>query len=208
MGREGRSPPLPSSVIPLRLAQRPGSRHGKSGLDSDGTATLWWAGVGCGRLAPVITVLASVVAVIGTLIGSWSTYAFQRRAAARTRAEAREEHLRQERLSAHSAYAGAVTELKRAQITLWFRHRAAPRDEETVSAAQLESDRLGAAAETAAFRLRLVAEDPLLRPFMTAISSALGEIKHADDRRAVIAIEARFEEAVGAFLDAAALGLR
>ncbi|WP_371618187.1 hypothetical protein [Streptomyces sp. NBC_00454] len=156
----------------------------------------------------MITVLASVVAVIGTLIGSWSTYAFQRRAAARTRAEAREERLRQERLSAYSAYAGAVTELKRAQITLWFRRRADPRDEETVLAAQLESDRLGAAAETTVFHLRLVAEDPVLRPFMTAISTTLGEIKHADDRRAVIAIEARFEEAVGAFLDAAALGLR
>ncbi|MFE2289439.1 hypothetical protein ACFXDJ_35370 [Streptomyces sp. NPDC059443] len=156
----------------------------------------------------MITVLASVVAVIGTLIGSWSTYAFQRRAAARTRAEAWEERLRQERLSAYSAYAGAVTELKRAQITLWFRSRSTPRDEESVMTAQLESDRLGAAAETAVFRLRLVADDPVLRPLMEPISAALGEIKRAGDRRTVIAIEARFEEAVGAFLDSAALRLR
>uniref|UniRef100_A0AAU2JUE0 Secreted protein n=1 Tax=Streptomyces sp. NBC_00049 TaxID=2903617 RepID=A0AAU2JUE0_9ACTN len=150
------------------------------------------------------TVFASLVAVAGTLIGSLSTYLFQRRTTERSEARAREERVRQERLAAYSGYAGAVTDLKRAQITLWFRRRAVPRDEERFAEALLESDRHGAAAETAAFRLRLVADDRDLRPLMEAISAKLGEITHADDRRGLIAIEAQFEEAVGAFLDAAA----
>ncbi|MEV8535381.1 hypothetical protein [Streptomyces sp. NPDC051211] len=153
------------------------------------------------------TILASAVAVVGTLIGSWSTYLFQRRTVERTEAANREERLRQERLAAYSAYAGAVTDLKRALITLWFRRRRTPGDEE-LAAAQLESDRLGAVAESAAFRLRLVADEPVLRPLMEAISAELGEIVHAEDRQAVIAIEARFEQAVTAFIDAAAAQVR
>ncbi|MGO4463322.1 hypothetical protein AB4039_39555 [Streptomyces sp. M-16] len=152
------------------------------------------------------TVLTSVVAVLGTLIGSWSTYAFQRRTAARAEAAARQERLRQERLAAFGAYAGAVPDLKRAVITLWFRRRNPP-DGDTLLAAHLDSDRLGAAAESARFRLRLVADDPALRPLMDAISARLGEINHAESRRAVIAMEAQFEEAVEAFLSAAALSL-
>ncbi|MCX4528459.1 MULTISPECIES: hypothetical protein [unclassified Streptomyces] len=154
------------------------------------------------------TVLTSVVAVIGTLIGSWSTYVFQRRTAARADAANREERLRQERLAAYSGYAGAVSDLKRALITLWFRRRRLPRDEETLQAAQLDSDRLGAAAETAVFRLRLVANDPALRPLTEAISTKLGEIERAADRQALITVEAQFEAAVETFLDAAGRHLR
>ncbi|MFJ3726611.1 hypothetical protein ACIPYQ_29165 [Streptomyces sp. NPDC090045] len=150
------------------------------------------------------TVFASLVAVAGTLIGSFSTYLFQRRTTERTETRAREERVRQERLAAYSGYAGAVTDLKRAKITLWFRRRLDPRDEERLLEAQLESDRHGAAAETAAFRLRLVADDPTLRPLMEAISAQLSEINRADDRQGLIAIERAFEEAVNAFLEAAA----
>ncbi|MEW2418606.1 hypothetical protein AB0953_33665 [Streptomyces sp. NPDC046866] len=159
----------------------------------------------------LLAVLSSAVAVGGTLIGSWSTYVFQRRTAERAEAVNREERLRQERLAAFSTYAAAVTELKRGLITLWFRRRRALRDQgtrEELQAAQLDSDRLGAAAEAAGFRLRLVADDPGLRPLMTAITTHLGAISHAPDRQAVIAIEARFEEAVTAFIDAAATRVR
>ncbi|WP_328927966.1 hypothetical protein OG429_27815 [Streptomyces sp. NBC_00190] len=154
------------------------------------------------------TVLTSVVAVAGTLIGSLSTYLFQRRTAERTEAVARRERLRQERLAAYSGYAAAVTDLKRAKITLWFRQRRSPRDEEALLAAFLESDRLGAAAETAAFRIQLVADDPQLRRLVEAVFAKVGEITHAEDRQAVIAIESEFEQAVRAFIDAAAGQLR
>ncbi|MGW6980821.1 hypothetical protein ACWGE1_15445 [Streptomyces sp. NPDC054932] len=159
----------------------------------------------------LLAVLTSAVAVGGTLIGSWSTYLFQRRSAERAEAVSRVERLRQERLAAYSAYAAAVTELKRGLITLWFRRRRALRDQdsrEELQTAQLDSDRLGAAAEAAAFRLRLVADDPGLRPLMAAISTHLGSIGHADDLQEVVAIEARFEEALTAFIDAAAARVR
>ncbi|WP_369243847.1 hypothetical protein [Streptomyces sp. R41] len=150
------------------------------------------------------TVLASVVAVAGTLIGSLSTYLFQRRTVERAEVMAREERLRQERLAAYGGYAGAVTELKRGVITLWFRRRRSPRDEDAYRAAQLESDRLGAAAEAAAFRLHLVADEPVLRQLMDAVSAKISEIRQAEDRQRLIALEAEFEQAVRAFLDAAA----
>ncbi|MFB7467974.1 hypothetical protein ACFCZ1_31530 [Streptomyces sp. NPDC056224] len=152
--------------------------------------------------------MTSVVAVAGTLIGSLSTYLFQRRTADRAEAVARRERLRQERLSAYSGYAAAVTDLKRAKITLWFRQRRSPRDEESLMTARLESDRLGAAAETAAFRLQLVVDDPQLRRLMEAVSDRLGEITRAEDRQTVVAIESGFEQAVRAFVDAAADQLR
>jgi hypothetical protein len=157
-----------------------------------------------GRLAPVETVLASMVAVAGTLIGSLSTYVFQRRIVERADAALRAERLRQERLAAYSGYAGAVSELKRGVITVWFRRRASPRDEDAYRAARVESDRLGAAADTADFRLQLVADDPVLRPLMDAVRAKVGAIDAAEDRQQLIVIEAEFEQAVRAFLDAAA----
>ncbi|MET9962296.1 hypothetical protein ABZ128_25100 [Streptomyces sp. NPDC006326] len=158
------------------------------------------------------TVLAGVVAVVGTVVGAWSSYLFQRRGAERAEAVSRQERIRQEQLTAYSAYAGAVTELKRAVITLWFRRRRTPRDGD-LAAAQVECDRLGAAAEAAAFRLRLVVGGgdgvgkgggAPLSPLMDAVSARLGELGEAEDRQALRAVEARFEAAVGAFLEAAA----
>lgn len=154
------------------------------------------------------SVLAGVVAVVGTLIGSLSTYLFQRRTVERAEAVARQERLRQERLDAYTGYASAVTELKRGVITLWFRRRASPRDEDAYMAAQVESDRLGAAAETAAFRLHLVADDPELRPLMDAVSDKLAAVGQAVDRQHLLGVEAEFEQAVRAFLDTAARRIR
>ncbi|MFG2996415.1 hypothetical protein [Streptomyces sp. NPDC048340] len=150
------------------------------------------------------TVFASLVAVVGTLIGSLSTYVFQRRTAERAEVLARAEHVRQELLAAYGGYAAAVTDLKRTKITMWFRGRHHARDEEPLREAFLESDRLGAAAETAAFRLQLVASDAALYPLMDAISGKLDEISHASDRQALIAIETEFEAAVRAFVETAA----
>ncbi|MFF4368232.1 hypothetical protein [Streptomyces sp. NPDC001594] len=152
----------------------------------------------------VDTILASVVAVAGTLIGSLSTYLFQRRTAEHAHAVAREERLRQERLAAYSGYASAVTELKRAIITLWFRRRASPHDRASSTAAQQEGDRLGAAAESAASHLRLVAPDPALDQLMDAVSAKLAALAEAENRQRVARIEGEFEQAVRAFLDAAA----
>ncbi|MFJ7160177.1 hypothetical protein ACIQUQ_35195 [Streptomyces sp. NPDC101118] len=136
-----------------------------------------------------------------------TTYLFQRRTAGRAEDVARSERLRQELITAYSGYAGAVTELKRAKITLWFRRRHEPRDHEALLAAHIDSDRLGAAVETAAFRLQLVADDPELRRLMEGISEKLSEITRAADPQVLIAIERRFEDAVRTFITEASTRL-
>jgi hypothetical protein len=54
----------------------------------------------------VNAVIIAVIGVAATLLGSFSTYLFQTRTAERTEAFARDERLRQEQLTASSAYAG------------------------------------------------------------------------------------------------------
>jgi hypothetical protein len=66
-------------------------------------------------------VLVSLIAVAGTLLGSLTTYLFQRQTARHTEATARAERLRQDRLVACGDFIAAVTEVKRAVITAWFR---------------------------------------------------------------------------------------
>lgn len=64
--------------------------------------------------------LASVIAVVGTLLGSAVTYVFQRVNAGRVETFARDERLRQERIAAYSGFAEAITELRQGVISLWF----------------------------------------------------------------------------------------
>jgi membrane protein YqaA with SNARE-associated domain len=73
-------------------------------------------------MAGVAAWLTSLIAVIGTLLGSTITYLFQRSHAGRAEAVARSERLRQDRIVAYSEFAGTITELRRGVITLWF-HR-------------------------------------------------------------------------------------
>jgi len=68
----------------------------------------------------VDVLFASIIAVAGTLLGSTTTYVFQRLTAGHAEEFARNEQLRQERLAAYSAYAGAITELRQGVIAVWF----------------------------------------------------------------------------------------
>jgi hypothetical protein len=53
-------------------------------------------------------------------VGSTVTSVFQRVNAGRVERFARDERLRQERMAAYSGFAGAITELRRGVISLWF----------------------------------------------------------------------------------------
>jgi hypothetical protein len=55
--------------------------------------------------------------------GSFTSYLFQSRAAERAQSFERDERLRYEQVNACSAFASAMTELKRGLITLWFHHQ-------------------------------------------------------------------------------------
>ncbi len=131
-------------------------------------------------------------------MGSFSTYLFQQRTAARAEAVAREELRRQEHLAAYSEFAAAVTELKRAVVTAWLRRS----DPAALNQALAEADRLGAVAETARFRLRLVSGQP--EPLADAAFAHMDVLRGAADHGELKTREAEFEAAVSAFITAAA----
>jgi len=150
--------------------------------------------------------LTGVIGVAATLLGSFSTYFFQSRTAERAEAFARNERLRQEQLTACSAYAASLTALKRGLISLWFLRKdeggAAWKD------ARTEADQLGASAEAARFRVQLVSSDPQLMRLADSAFDALGSVRTASDRTELVEIEKGFEIAVKEFIAAAGAGLR
>jgi MoxR-like ATPase len=150
--------------------------------------------------------VTSLIAVAGTLLGSMTSFLFQRRSADRTEEFARAERLRQERLTAYSAYAGAVTELKRGVVNLWFRRQEDPDGAEYVLA-RAECDRLGAAAEHAQFRMRLITEDPDLAALADAAFAAIDSISRATGQAQLAESETMCLDALNVFIAEAAAQL-
>lgn len=68
----------------------------------------------------VNALLAGLIGIAATLLGSLTTYLFQSRTAERAQSFERDERLRYEQVNACSAFASAITELRRGLITLWF----------------------------------------------------------------------------------------
>lgn len=92
--------------------------------------------------------LVGVFGVVATLLGSVTTFFFQSRMASHAEGVARSERLGQERLNACSAFAGALTELKRGLVSLWLLGKG-DSTEPRRAAMHAECDRLGARAEAA-----------------------------------------------------------
>jgi len=156
--------------------------------------------------ADVDALLTALIGVAATLLGSFTTYLFQSRAARRAQDFERQERLRQEQLTACGAYAAAMTELKRSNITRWFR-RQREQDDADYQADRLEGDQLGASAEVARFRIQLVLGDPELMALADAAFSAAARIGRSADRDELGEREDHFEAAVTAFIQAAAVRL-
>jgi hypothetical protein len=150
---------------------------------------------------------AAIIAVVGTLLGSITTHLLQHRIAAEQAAAIRSERSRQEQLAACSAFAGALTELKRAVITLWFRRHDSGRAEETRSAG-VDADRLGAAAEAARFRMLIVLDDPSLAELADNALASISAIGEAAERDALVPAEEQFAATMNSFVTAAARILR
>ena len=128
---------------------------------------------------------------------------FQRLNAGRT-----ERFARDERMAAYSGYAGAITDLRRAVISLWFvRQRTEPGDPER-NAAHTEADRFGAAAAASRFRMQLIADDPALVALAAAAAAPIESVHDAADSADVTEHENRCEEALHAFVAAASAQLR
>jgi hypothetical protein len=103
------------------------------------------------------SVLTSVVAVVGTLLGSYLTYLFQRRVAERTGLESRRERRRQEFAEAVAAYASTATALRRAELDRGKKRigNATPAAREE---ARQETYRLRAETRSAYYLVRLLAD--------------------------------------------------
>jgi hypothetical protein len=148
-------------------------------------------------------VLTGLIGVAGAVLGSFTTYLFQNRAAKRSQAFERDERRRQEQLYAIADFAAAVTELKRGLVTLRFRFQQEPGGEE-YRAAYVESDRLGAAMESARFRVQLVCGDPELVNLADVAVEAAAALTSPPSRKEMRAAEDQFEAAVKAFIATAA----
>ena len=155
----------------------------------------------------VNALLAGLIGVAATLLGSFTTYLFQSRTAERAQAFERSERLRYEQVSACSAFASAMTELKRGLITLWFYHQRDAAGED-YAASRIECDRLGASAEAARFRVQLVSGDPEVEMLANAAYTAVGALSSSPDRDELRERENHFEAAVTTFIHAASGRLR
>ncbi|MDN3023318.1 hypothetical protein [Streptomyces sp. S.PB5] len=98
---------------------------------------------------------ASVIAVLGTLLGVGLTHGFQQRSVARQERFARDEQRRQERLEAYSVYAGALVNYRRAVVHRWFAEHEPDREDE-VQPARLRAYELRSVAQEALFRLQML----------------------------------------------------
>ena len=150
--------------------------------------------------------LAALIGVVATLLGSFTTYLYQSRTEERARAYERQERRRQEQLDACSAFAVAVSELKKAWVDVWFEARAQDPSEseearkEAARKAGAEADRLAASAQIARFRVQLVSGDPELVALADTAYAAAGALLHGRDRTEMRSLEAQSEQAVETFI--------
>lgn len=141
----------------------------------------------------------SIIAVAGTLAGSGLTYLFGRLTARRSERVARDERLRQERIAAYTAFAGALTDLRQAVITRWLTEQS----DQDAKAAWTEADRRGAAADHARFTVQLLTDDAELLRLADAAFEPISALGEATDRAELRQHEDRGQEILTAFIQTA-----
>ncbi|MGW0611217.1 hypothetical protein [Streptomyces sp. NPDC002788] len=127
------------------------------------------------------TIIASGIAVLGTLLGSGITLAFQQRTADRSHQFTRREKLRQERLDAYSAYAGALVNYRRCLVHLWFceHEQPSPEDPDTV---RIRAYDLRSSAQEALFRVEMLTEDETLSQAAEDVLAEVTALPKTDSR--------------------------
>lgn len=114
------------------------------------------------------TIIASAIAVLGTLLGSGLTLAFQQRTTDKGHQFTRHERLRQERLDAYSAYAGALINYRRCLVHLWFcEHEQPPHEDPGV--VRVRAYDLRSNAQEALFRVQMLTDDEALSEAAEAV---------------------------------------
>ncbi|MCY0934792.1 hypothetical protein [Streptomyces sp. H34-S4] len=129
-------------------------------------------------------IIASAIAVLGTLLGSGVTFAFQQRVADRGQEFTRSEKLRQERLDAYTSYAGALVNFRRTLVHLWFCTYART-DEQTYEdpgPVAMRSYELRSSAQEALFRLQMLTGDEALSARAQALFDEVGVVHKTESR--------------------------
>ncbi len=127
-------------------------------------------------------IIASAIAVLGTLLGSGITLAIQQRTAERGYEFTRGEKLRQERLDAYTAYAGALVNYRRCLVHLWFfTHVQRPAQE--ADEVQLRAYDLRSGAQEALFRLQMLTDEESLSRAAEALLTDIQDLHKTDSRQ-------------------------
>ncbi|KQX53127.1 MULTISPECIES: hypothetical protein [unclassified Streptomyces] len=147
-------------------------------------------------------IIASAMAVVGTLLGSGITLAFQRRTAERGHLLARDEKLRQERLDAYTAYAGALVNYRRCLVHLWFCLRESPPHEDP-DVVRIRAYDLRSVAQEALFRLQMLTSDEGLGRSGEALLEDITMLQRVSDRRALEECRVRTRDGISELVRAA-----
>lgn len=146
-------------------------------------------------------VVTSLIAVLGTLLGSSLTYLFHRRTALRAEQFTRNERLRQERIDAYCSYGGALANYRRGQMDHWFaRHDGRPMEEESLHEMRRETQRLRTAAMEAMFRAELLTHSPALEALGRQALKAIDRIAETQSREELEPARAASRSAIYEFV--------
>ncbi|WP_346093321.1 hypothetical protein [Streptomyces olivaceiscleroticus] len=145
----------------------------------------------------------SVVAVVGTLLGSVITHAFQRQASRRSELFARSEALRQERMATYSAFAEAAEQYRHGQADRWYRKQAEP-EGEAFLVARDEAHRLRTVARQALYRVKLLTDDGEVVRAAERAYECTREVSNARDQADRNSRDAEAKQAIEGFVAHAA----
>ncbi|WP_369204874.1 hypothetical protein [Streptomyces sp. PU-14G] len=146
---------------------------------------------------------ASVIAVVGTLLGSVITHVFQRLASQRGEDFARAEALRQERVAIFSAFAAAAEDYRRGQADRWYRKKE-DRDSAEYVTARDEAHRLRTVARQELYRVRLVTDRRDVQSAAVKAYDCTRDVSKATDQEGHDTRDAAAKEGIEAFVVAAA----
>jgi hypothetical protein len=152
-------------------------------------------------------VFTSLIAVLGTLLGSIVTYTFQRRTTQRAEQFARHERLRQERMSAYTAFADAAMEYRHEELTRWL-HTHGELTDPTQEKTWREQGRTRATAWQARYRVQLLTDDSTLVQRADKIIDAIANIHHAKNSADLQNHDTRTRKAIEDFVQAASAHIR
>ncbi|WP_225834198.1 hypothetical protein [Streptomyces sp. NK08204] len=148
------------------------------------------------------SIIASAIAVLGTLLGSGITLAFQQRTTDRSHQFTRREKLRQERLDAYSAYAGALVNYRRCLVHLWFCEHEQPPPEDP-DAVRIRAYDLRSSAQEALFRVQMLTDDDSLSRTAEDVLADITELPKVDTRAELDELRARTRDNISRLVSSA-----